>query len=576
MSVARTPQAQLRAAIYVRVSSAQQEEDGTSLATQEARCRKYAADHGYTVDEAHVYREVHTGAELWERCVLQHLREAIRRRDVDAAIAYAIDRLSRDPVHLGVLISEAEHAGATVEFVSEPLDNTPEGQLIRFVRGYAAKVEHEKIKERTIRGRRARLEAGKPLVGPRPRYGYRWRDEIKSALEADPATAPIVERIFREAAAGKTLRRIAADLTADAIPRPRPTATAAWRQSTVHQILKEPIYAGRLVGWRYEVVRDRARGIRTSRIRPPEQHVELPADVAPPLVDAAAFEAVQVRLSLNQERATRNNWHPESSLLRGGYARCGYCGASMAAHQNGPNRRYMIYECHRAKASRQICPGVTISVPVLDQAAWARAEALMKNPAIIAAELERLRGDDPTAADLDAVDQRLAGVARQQRNLVEQLANVGGSVAELVTEKLATLERQREQLAGERDAILARRRAWDLAQARLGDLEAWCRSVATKVDALTYEQKRLALDALGVEARVWRPDHTPRYAVTVALPLEPAPADSDGDHSPIVSRTARGRGGRRGRRGRGARRGCLARPADRDRGPGSDQPGGSC
>jgi hypothetical protein len=30
-----------------------------------------------------------------------------------------------------------------VEFVTEPLDNSPEGQLIRFVRGYAAKVEHE-------------------------------------------------------------------------------------------------------------------------------------------------------------------------------------------------------------------------------------------------------------------------------------------------------------------------------------------------------------------------------------------------------------------------------------------------
>ncbi len=79
----------------------------------------------------------------YELCVLRALREAIRRREIEVVIAYAIDRLSRDPVHLGVILSEAEHAGVAVEFVTEPLDDSPEGQLIRFVRGYAAKIEHE-------------------------------------------------------------------------------------------------------------------------------------------------------------------------------------------------------------------------------------------------------------------------------------------------------------------------------------------------------------------------------------------------------------------------------------------------
>jgi hypothetical protein len=35
----------------------------------------------------------------------------VRRREADVVITYAIDRLARDPVHLGVVISEAEHAG---------------------------------------------------------------------------------------------------------------------------------------------------------------------------------------------------------------------------------------------------------------------------------------------------------------------------------------------------------------------------------------------------------------------------------------------------------------------------------
>src|SRR5205823_6274632 len=196
---------------------------------------------------------VHTGVELWERRELTRLREAIRAHEIDVLIVYAIDRLARDPVHLGVILTEAEHHKVAVEFVSEPLDNSPEGQLIRFVRGYAAKVEHAKIVERTLRGRRARLDQGKPQVGPRPIYGYRWRDADKSALVPDPATATVVRRIFTEAAEGKTLRQIAWDLTADGIPRPKGTEQLAWRHSTVLYLLQQPAYAGRCAGWRYKV-----------------------------------------------------------------------------------------------------------------------------------------------------------------------------------------------------------------------------------------------------------------------------------------------------------------------------------
>src|SRR5688572_7295320 len=104
------PSAAKRAAIYVRVSTSAQEEDGTSLDTQEQRCRAYALAYGYAIDEQHVYRETFSGIELWQRPKLTTLRDVVRRRDVDVVIAYAIDRLSRDPVHMGVIISEAEHA----------------------------------------------------------------------------------------------------------------------------------------------------------------------------------------------------------------------------------------------------------------------------------------------------------------------------------------------------------------------------------------------------------------------------------------------------------------------------------
>ena len=87
----------------------------------------------------------------------------------------------------------------------------------------------------------------------------------------------------------------------------------------------------------------------------------------------------------------------------------------------------------------------------------------------------------------------------------------------LVTEKLATLEAQHAQLGGERDAILGRRSAWRAWRARLGDLQAWCRTVAANVDDLDYDGRRLAMEALGVRVTLWGTDHTPRYEILTNL-----------------------------------------------------------
>ena len=103
-----------RCAIYSRVSTAKQGEEGAFLPTQEAACRQHAAEHRYAVVEDHAYREVYSGAELWDRPKLGELRAAVHAKAVDVVVCYAIDRLSRDPVHLGVILSEADHAGVSV------------------------------------------------------------------------------------------------------------------------------------------------------------------------------------------------------------------------------------------------------------------------------------------------------------------------------------------------------------------------------------------------------------------------------------------------------------------------------
>lgn len=509
-----------RAAVYVRVSSPGQEEDGTSLGTQEAACRHYAADQGLTLETAQVYREVFSGTELWQRPQLSRLRDAIRRREVDRLVCYAIDRLSRDPVHLGVIISEAEHAGVAVDFVSEPLDSSPEGQLIRFVRGYAAKVEHEKIRERIGRGKRARAQAGKLLHGPRPMYGYRWRDADKSTYAPDPATAPILQRIFREAAGGTTLGAIAAGLMRDGIPAPG--GGRDWYRHTLSFLLSQPGYTGQAEAFRVRWTQQDGRAMIEDA--PAEQRVPLPAGTIPALVDAELFAAVRERLQRNRAEAARNCAEPERYLLRAGYVRCGACGATAVVVQ-GSAAAPPRYRCASSSRPSGPCaqPIPAVRTSVLDAAAWTRAEHILTHPEVIAAELQRMMRDDPTQQDLETTERRLAEIDRQQRNLVDQLADLSGTVAGLVQQKLGSLESERQRLLGERQALLNRRQGWQQALERLDDIDVWCRSVAGRLGTLSYQEKRLALEALGLQAVIYGSERRqPRYRIEVG----PSIADS--------------------------------------------------
>ena len=60
-----------------------------------------------------------------------------------------------------------------LEAVTEDVDNTELGKLISYIRGFASKLEADKIRERTIRGKRARAKEGRIPGGSGCKiYGY--------------------------------------------------------------------------------------------------------------------------------------------------------------------------------------------------------------------------------------------------------------------------------------------------------------------------------------------------------------------------------------------------------------------
>jgi site-specific DNA recombinase len=302
-----------RAAIYTRVSTKRQadEPNKTSLETQEAGARRLAAADGFPVSEEHLFVDKHSGEELHERPGLTALREAAKRREFSHLYVHSTDRLSRDAIHLGIVLEEMERAAVTVKFVTEPLDDSDEGQVMRFLKGWSGKIDNAKRREAAMRAKRARAERGRPIPGHKPPYGYRWaeiRDKdgklLRERLEPDAATWPTIKRIWHEAAAGTTLRGLAGRLTAEGVPTPM-GRSAVWYPEVIRGILSNPLYWGQPQALRSmavpvdKSVRDRYASKSRTVPRGTDGQVSLGAGVAPAVVTATEAEQVHVRLRLN-------------------------------------------------------------------------------------------------------------------------------------------------------------------------------------------------------------------------------------------------------------------------------------
>ena len=124
------------AALYCRVSTEDQEKEGTSLQTQLGACRNYCRDKGY--DVSYRFSEAYSGLTL-ERPKLNGLRELVRTEAIDVVVCYSLDRLTRDPGHGVIITQELEKHHVTFEAVTEDVDNSELGKLISYIRGYAAK-----------------------------------------------------------------------------------------------------------------------------------------------------------------------------------------------------------------------------------------------------------------------------------------------------------------------------------------------------------------------------------------------------------------------------------------------------
>ena len=148
-----------RAVLYCRVSTDKQEQDGESLEYQEEKGRKYAELHD--MDVVIVLHEAKSGFihySLREKLTLA--RQMVRDRLADVIIVFDLRRFSRNFVHSAMIFEEIESHGGEIVSVSENIDNSLTGKLIRSILAWSAESERHKIVEYANRRWQTRVEAG--------------------------------------------------------------------------------------------------------------------------------------------------------------------------------------------------------------------------------------------------------------------------------------------------------------------------------------------------------------------------------------------------------------------------------
>src|SRR6266446_5604737 len=104
------------AAIYARVSSDRQKQEGT-IASQRAALLEYAQAQELTVPPEWVFEDEGYSGAVLTRPGLERLRDLAAEGQVEVVLVYAPDRLSRKYAYQVLLIEEFTHRGVETIFL---------------------------------------------------------------------------------------------------------------------------------------------------------------------------------------------------------------------------------------------------------------------------------------------------------------------------------------------------------------------------------------------------------------------------------------------------------------------------
>lgn len=322
-----------KVALYVRVSTTSQLEEGYSIEEQKAKLESYC-----DIEDWHIYKIYTDGGfsgSTTERPALEQLIKDAQSKLFDTVLVYKLDRLSRSQKDTLYLIEDV-FLKNNIEFVSllENFDtSTPFGRAVIGLLSVFAQLEREQIKERMQLGKLGRAKAGKSMMWAKTSYGYNY-DKETGSMTVNEYEALAVKEIYSSYLAGMSITKLRDKINEEYPKQP------AWSYRTIRGILANPVYCG-LNQYKGQTFQGTHKAI----------------------ISLDDFEQTQRELAKRQQTAKElSNPRPfQAKYMLSGLAQCGYCHAPLkvilgAVRKDGTRfKRYECYQRHPRKTR-----GVTV------------------------------------------------------------------------------------------------------------------------------------------------------------------------------------------------------------------------
>ena len=306
------------AGIYIRVSTEDQAREGFSLGEQEEKLKQLCDYKGYEVYK--VYCDAGISAKDMEhRPKFQEMLKDMKDGKINYIVAYKLDRVTRSVRDLEELISQLEKYNTYLVCDRDDVNtSTANGRFFVRMLTVLSQLEIEIVSERTKFGLNGAIKSGH-LPG-QVALGFRKDGNRKTII--DPATAPIIKRVFDLYLQGKTFLQISNIFNEEKV------LNKNWKDTHIERIINNRLYMGD-----YEMYK------RLKEWKNVEPVIYM--NVVDPIIPRYIWEECQAQKIINQRTYTRDRVYTFFQKLK-----CPKCGKIMKCKGSGGKRRkYVYYNC---------------------------------------------------------------------------------------------------------------------------------------------------------------------------------------------------------------------------------------
>jgi len=319
----------METAIYVRVSTEEQAQEGFSIRAQQQKLKDYARVKDWSIYDIYIDEGI-SGKNIEERPAVTQMIADIQAGHVQNVVVFKIDRLTRSTADLAYLIDLFNKYNCAFNSLMESIDTqTASGRMFIKIIGIFAEFERENIAERVRLGFERRAKEGYTTATRHTSYGYS-RENGQKIQTINEEEASIIREIFdMYVNQNMSLFAIAKLLNVRQVPTRRNTT---WKGMSVSNVLKNCNYIGKV---RYAIVDE-------------ERNFEIEG-LHEAIIEVDLFEKAQKLLAKNKGITKTKKPKTENYYL--GFLRCPKCGSKLTTHgayknlPDGTKKYFCYYKC---------------------------------------------------------------------------------------------------------------------------------------------------------------------------------------------------------------------------------------